>query len=502
MAAPATGRRSRRDAGLVIGAGAAMLLIFVVIRGSLTDDAYITLAYAKNLALHLHWGLIPDEIANTATSPLNTVVLGAAAAVTRVGGGVHPVLALGAVSVGLAMLMAWGWIRTIRALGLPFVTAVLGVALVLVNPFLLSAVGLEVLMIPVLLVLLLAMAVEGRPVWFGVVGGLAVLARLDLIVFVVPIGLAAPAVRAAWLRVAATVVAVVAPWFLFSWIYLGSAVPDTLLIKVSQPGLFGHWTYANGPFLYLKGKPTEVALAFVPAVLGAVALAVWFVTERTRLRPAAALGLGGIAYYGAYSVIGVGPYHWYYVAPMAALAMWLAVWIGGRLRPAAARVRLPRRLGLAAAAVAGGIAIGNLAVDAGQGIPWRSPVIFGNWASAKDYARVGKALHRRIGSAVVASPGEIGTLAYFCDCAIVDDFSDRGGVMRKVNEHIDGANPVTRLLIKLDYAWSDRGQEPRHVDYALRYGPGPGSGRDVWQVWSAARGVGHFVLVPVPGPAQ
>lgn len=40
------------------------------------------------------------------TWPLNVLLLGAAAAVTRLGGGVHPVLALGAVSVGLAMVMA------------------------------------------------------------------------------------------------------------------------------------------------------------------------------------------------------------------------------------------------------------------------------------------------------------------------------------------------------------------------------------------------------------
>jgi hypothetical protein len=273
-------------------------------------------------------------------------------------------------------------------------------------------------------------------------------------------------------------------------------VPDTQLNKVSQPGLFGHWSYANGPLMYLKGQPTEVAIAFLPAVVGALALAVWLVRQRSELRTAAALGLGGIAYYAVYSLMGVGPYHWYFVAPMTSLAMWLAIWVGALLRPGPVRVRLPRALGPAALGVGAALALANLAVDAGQGIPWRSPVIFGNWASASDYARVGIALRKRVGTAAVASPGEIGTLAYFCDCAIIDRFSDRGGVMQAVNEHIAGAGTVKRLLIKLDYLWSDRSQKRRRVDYQLGYFPGPGSGRDVWQVWSAARGIGHFALAP------
>ena len=66
--------------------GLGMLVLFLLVKDSLTDDAYITLAYAKNLALHLHWGLIPQEVSNTATSPLNLIVLAALTAATRLGG--------------------------------------------------------------------------------------------------------------------------------------------------------------------------------------------------------------------------------------------------------------------------------------------------------------------------------------------------------------------------------------------------------------------------------
>ncbi|NBH03417.1 hypothetical protein GTY80_09150, partial [Amycolatopsis sp. SID8362] len=108
---------------------------------------------------------------------------------------------------------------------------VLGVALVLLNPFVLSAIGLEVLLIPAVLLVLTVVALEGRVRWFGVVAGLAVLTRIDLVVFVVVIALSAPAIRRRLLPAAGFAVLTAAPWFLVSWIVFGSFVPDTLAIK-------------------------------------------------------------------------------------------------------------------------------------------------------------------------------------------------------------------------------------------------------------------------------
>jgi hypothetical protein len=144
--------------------------------------------------------------------------------------------------------------------------------------------------------------------------------------------------------------------------------------------------------------------------------------------------------------------------------------------------------------VAAALALANLAVDLGHGVPWRSPVIFGNYASAHDYARVGLALHARVGRAPVESPGEIGTLAYFCNCAIVDQFSDRGSAIAVVNAKLHSKGPVTRELLRLNYAWTDLDRRPRPVAYRLLYARGPGAGPNVWQVWSASRGIGHFTL--------
>jgi hypothetical protein len=213
--------------------------------------------------------------------------------------------------------------------------------------------------------------------------------------------------------------------------------------------------------------------------------------------PVVALGVGGVVHYAVYSLLGVGPYHWYFVTPMVSLSIFLAAMAGmwwSRAREVNALRPIPPAalLGLIGLLVAG-----NLAGEVKQGVPWKSPVIFGNWASAQDYARVGTELGERLRGATVRSPGEIGTLAYYCGCAIVDEFSDRGLVLEKVNRRIDTAGPVTSLLLRLNYTKLDRMTPPRPVDYQLEYALGPGSGPDTWTVYSAAKGIGHFTLVPI-----
>ncbi len=486
--------------GALLGAA-----VFFVVRGSLTDDGYITLAYAKNLAVHGEWGIIPGSPSNSATSPLNVLLLGALTLVTRIAGGPHPVVALGVLTVLCGGGLGWAWQRIGRKLALPPVAGVLGVALVLLNPFVLSAIGLEVLLIPTVLLVLTVFALEGRPVLFGVTAGLTVLTRLDLVVFVVVIALSAPAIRRRLLPAAGTAVLTAAPWFVVSWLFFGSFVPDTLAIKQTQVGLFAPWTYSTGPVMYYLGYPVTVLVTFVPALLGVVALAVWATArfavrwpEFPALGPVAALGAGGVLYFVVYSFIGVGPFHWYYVAPTTTAGSFavaaFGVWLGQARERPALRTGPP----LLALGVAGVLVLSAAAVDTARGLPWKSPVIFGNWASAQDYARVGKALGERLDGASVASPGEIGTLAYYCECAIIDEFSDRGHAKELVEKRIATANPLMSLALRVNYHWLDRSITPRKPDYRLLYGAGPATGPDSWQVYSAAKGVGHFTLTREP----
>ncbi|WP_326835699.1 hypothetical protein VSH64_12325 [Amycolatopsis rhabdoformis] len=473
-------------------------VVFLCVRGSLIDDAFITLGYARNLAEHFHWGLVRAETANSATSPLNVLLLALGGTLTRVAGGsVHPVAGAGLVFVAAMTAVGWGFARVARVLRLPFFTAVAGTAAILVNPFVLSATGLEVHLIAAALLLLTAYALEGRAVGFGVVAGLAVLVRLDLVIFVVLLTLGVGALRRRLLPVVAVALAVCLPWFVFSWFALGSAIPDTFLIKTTQ-GAFGEYTYGNGPVYYLDPKRWKATLvAFAPAFGGLVALlgwSGWLVASReraARFGPVAALGFGGLLYYGAYSLLGVPPYQWYYVAPIVALTAVFVVAAGW----------LARGAGVVRVAVAGlafALAVLPAAyVDVRRGVPWAAPPIFGNWATAADYARVGQAIGAQVGDATVAAPPEIGTLAYFCECTMVDSFADQGRVVPLVEQRIAAAGPVDGFLLKLDYRWLDRARRPRPVDYRLDWSWSPLSGPGTWHLFSPATGDGWVRLVRI-----
>lgn len=502
-APPARQRRPTRTQVWLAIVALASAAAFLLVRNSLIDDSYITLAYARNLAEHLHWGLIQAETANSATSPLNVILLALAATVTRVAGGsVHPVAGLGIVFVGCVLVVGWGLARVARALNLPFATAVVGTALVLVNPFVLSATGLEVHLIAAVLVALLVLAVEGRPVWFGAVSGLALLTRLDLVVFVFVFALATRALRRRLLPLVGAAAAVSVPWFVVSWVALGSAIPDTFVIKTLQHS-FGDYTYGNGPLYYLDPKRWKATLvSFAPAVGGAVALLAWMPARLTgrlaRFGPVASLGVGGVAYYGAYSALGVPPYQWYFVAPIVALSLVFAVALGVLAR--AVRGRAVALTVAAALAVAAVVPAAVLDLHGGaRGVPWRWPPIVGNWATAADYARVGAAIGARVGTRTVSAPPEIGALAYFCDCAIVDPFSDQGRVVPLVRTRIDAASPVGRALLSANYLFLHWNHRPRPLDYQLEWSWTPVSGPDTWHLWSPATGDGYLRLVPVSG---
>jgi len=461
-----------RSLGLSAGVAVAATAVFLLVSRALIDDAYITMAYARNLAFHLHWGMIADEAANSATSPLNVILLGAITVVVRDG-----VVAVGVLFVGATVLAAH-WLAELAAdTGLPRALPVVAMGTLLVNPLLLSTVGLEPYLTAALLAGLLRYGVARRSVAFGVVAGLCVLARPDTAVVVVVVALV---LRPAWLRAIGAALAVTLPWYVFSWFALGSALPDTLVMKVGEVWSSAH-EFWNGPLLYLTIFPVATALAFLPVLAGLAAL-VGLLVVRPRqpwARAAVAAGLGAVGHYGAYCLLHTAPYHWYY-APLI---------IGTTFCAAIVAVR--SRWAVVAAA---GLACAALVVDLQHGVPWTRAAISTNWATAAEYERMGANLRPLVGTAAVESPGEIGTLAYYCDCTIVDAFSDRGHVIAAI-EAREQAGGLGAALLRLNYLHLDRAQAPRPVEFRLRYeAHEPPAGPDQWPVDHWVDGRGRIVL--------
>jgi hypothetical protein len=464
-------RRPPRTLALPAGVAVAATAAYLLVHRALIDDAYITMAYARNLAFHLHWGMIADEAANSATSPLNVIALGVITAVVRDG-----VVAVGVLFVGSAVLAAH-WLAELAAdTGLSRALPAVAVGSLLVNPLLLSTVGLEPYLTAALLAGLLRYGVARRPVAFGVLAGLCVLARPDTAAVVVVVALV---LRPVWLRAIGAALAVTLPWYVLSWFALGSALPDTLLMKANDAwDMFGFW---NGPLLYLLKFPAATVLAFLPVLAGLAALVGLLVVRPREVwaRAATAAGLGAVGHYGAYCLLHTAPYHWYY-APLV---------VGTTLCAAIVAVRA--RWAVVVAAV---MACAALVVDLQHGVPWTRAAISTNWATAAEYERMGTDLRGIVGPAAVESPGEIGTLAYYCDCTIVDAFSDRGRVIAAI-EAREQAGGLGGALLRLNYLHLDRDQAPRPVDYRLRYeAHEKPTAPDQWPVDHWVDGPGRIVL--------
>lgn len=482
---------------LLSGATAGLLVSWFT-HNSLTDDAYISLAAGRNLAEHAHWGVVPELTANTSTSPLNVLVLGTLTWPTTWFGGADPILALTVSNTICAIIIACAARSITRSISVSGWYAAAVLVLALLNPFVLSAIGLEVLLIGAGLLSLTALALRGNMVGFGVVAGLLVLTRLDLVVCVAVV---AGCTRAIWSwRTGAAFVAVAAPWYLFSWVVLGSAIPDTFLIKEGQAADVGGYDYLSGPELYFDSRPVAALAAFGPALVGVVVAVGWMFIPRVRRSipaPLWALGIAGILYYIAYSVLDTVPYHWYYVVPTLSLGCFAVLAVG----TLAARVRT-ERTGLVAHApqlIAAAFAIGAVLLttvsNTGRGMPWHEPVIFGNWAGAEDYAQMATEVGAIVGDDPVRSPGEIGALAYFCDCTIVDEFSDRGLIIvDRLQPRLDSAGTLSRLALRANYANLDYTLEPVRPMYRLDWIPGDSGGRAwTWQ-FDSGRSDGHFAL--------
>lgn len=430
-------------------------LVFLAAHRVLIDDAYITLDYARTLAQHGQWALEPGHQSNTATSPLNVLLLAGLIVLSGA-----PVVSVGILLIASLAVTGAALSLCAARLGYSQWLAAVAVSLLVVNPLLISTIGLETYLGLALVAVLGCVVLARRPVATGVVCGLLVLTRADLVAFAIAALIAVIGTSPARLvtsqtgaRRAAQVVgvasAVALPWFAVSWWWLGSAVPDTLLLKVTEV-----WTdrsFAIGLWFFWLGYPLAVSLSVLPAVLGLVALAVWGIVAVRRLAgsslagsslagPGGVLavvwGIGAVGHTAIYLLLKVPPYQWYYGPAIGALSMLAALSIGA----------LSRRPRFAASP------IGLLLIAATAlflvARPWTMTTIFGNWATPSEYA----ALAARVPSgATVKSFGEVGTVAYFCDCTVVDRFTDRAQVADLLREKRATASPVMRTLLDWNY---------------------------------------------------
>ncbi|WP_236791862.1 hypothetical protein [Amycolatopsis sp. GM8] len=479
------GRRwSRRLYPAAVGAALGLGLFAVGFRGIL-DDGHITMAYAQNLAEHFHWGLTRYRTSNTATSPLNVWLIALGILITGSG-----TVGVGLVLVGSTTATAVWLSAVARRAGLsPLVLPALAVGMLVTSPLFASTIGMETFLSIAVLTGVARYAMAGRPVATGLLCGFAVLTRPDLAVpaAVLALGLL---VLASTCKVQTTGVVVgvglatVLPWHLLSWVVLGGAVPDTYAIKSAAGSFAGGDTFFTGPWHMIHAWTHATLLVAVPLVVALAGVAWWALS---RPRPAAArlafaFAAAGVAHWLAYAAVGVPPYHWYYCPAVGLLCVSAAVTV----------TALGSRIAVLATVLFIGLTAGSQLAGP---VPWVEPVIYGNWGTPAQYAAMGRAVGTEVPKgAPVAGYGEVGALAYYCDCDVVNDpFADRASAAPIIADRYEKAGRLGRWLLDLNYAFNDRRQPPTRPQYQLVYTRGPGPG---WRVDGPAIGQGHIELVP------
>lgn len=460
------------------GAAAAALVFLVAHRG-LIDDAYITLDYARTLAQHGQWALEPGHPANTATSPLNVLLLAGlivASGAPVLSAGILLVAALAAAGAALSVICT--------RLGRSQWLAGIAVGLLAVNPLLISTIGLETYLGVALIAALGAAVLYQRPVTAGLMCGLLVLTRADLAAFALAGLIAAVASAPARTRVkrfgqvAGVAATVGLPWFAASWWWLGSAIPDTLLFKISEVWVGN--SFASGLWHYELGYPRATALSVLPAIVGLFVLIAWSALGAFRRGgPAAVLavvwGLGAFLHISVYLLLWPPPYHWYYGPAIGALSM-VAVLGVGVLSPRPQQGAVTNSFLIAVTVV-------FLVIR-----PWTVMPISSNWASADEYA----ALAARVpAGTTVETFGEVGTVAYFCDCTVVDRLSDRAQVAALLQTKRPPAGTVSRTLFDWNYYRFNAGP-PVHPAYRFAFTEDPtGIHATSWRAYA-----GQMVVQP------
>lgn len=446
---PARHRRGVPPTAVAAAVGALVgACVFAVVGRAMVDDAYITLTYARTLGLYGEWGVYPGVASNTATSPLNVLLLGGLTAVVRDAVTATGVLLAGCYALTAACLTRIG----VRIGAPPWRAPATGLLLLGTSPMLLSTVGLESALAVALLAVLAERVSAGAPWTAGVAVGLLVLTRPDLGV----VGLiAVVACGRGWWRAALAATGTALPWLAWSWWALGSAIPDTLLVKSGIH--WGPWSYANGVELWWQKFPLPTALIALPALAGLLALPFWLARPGLR-RVGAVLGLGALAHVGAMVVLDIAPFHWYYAPAAGALTLLAALTCALVRGPVVAAVPVVALAAVAAGAVAT------------SGVP----PLTSNWATAAQYERIAAQLPR---GSTIESPGEVGTLAYYCRCWVLDGLADRGSILPSITRKVDAAPGIGGELLRFNY----RNLEPvpavprdmRMTTSVVRTGPAP-----------------------------
>ena len=436
--------------------GGILFLYLNLFQNALIDDAFITLRYVKTLLSSGTWGFFPGTVANSATSPLNVLLLAGLSLV--LGPTVHA-------AVGLYFIVLLGAAILLVQLSLKLTGSQLhgwlAVFALAFNPLLISTMGLESVLFGTFFVLAIYCFHMQRWTLLAVALGLQTLCRPEGVLFFLVFLPFIPDHRTKF-RVAMIYGLSITPWYLFSWIFLGSFVPDTFFIKTEQERWY-QWDFFNGiPSLYYYVYRLGTVLSFVFLPLAGLLF-----HQRIKKNPVLVIiWLAGLIHFVGYSTLRVPPFHWYYTPQVVTIILFGSLALGVLYQ--SSRAAWQRRIWGALTALYFFIPLAGMTLLlARDGFIVREMPIHSNWGRHKQYQEIGLWLNEQHGTDTIRLvAGEIGTLAYYCDCRLLDRFSDRRWLQQQIDERISHPRIVATLW-RINFAFYSPPKIPPD-DYVLR----------------------------------
>jgi len=462
-----------------------LFLYFHLFKNTLIDDAFITLQYVKTLLASGTWGFFPGYTANSATSPLNVLLLSAISVVT--GPTVEAVMVL---STLCFLLMAICLTDISRQLTRTVAFGWLAVCALLFNPLLISTLGLESIIFITLFVISIYAYRAQRWNLLALSLGLLTLSRADGVLFSLVFLVFLPTVKIK-LRVVCLFVLCILPWYVFSWIHLGSFIPDTFFIKTDQRTWLT-WDYFNGiPSLYYHVYPEETILSFIflPLIL-------LLLNRGTKSMPILQIiGLAGLLHFIGYSLLRVPPFHWYYVPQVAAIILLGSLGLGVLYRKADPLRRQQFLIPVTALCFLIPV-LGMAHILAKDHFAVREMPIHSNWATYEQYKEIGQWLKQdHSGEPIRLAASEIGTLSYYCDCYLLDRFSDRSWLHEYIGK-LESKPGIMLFFYRLNFTFYSPARYPPASHILQAYSSEVPDNIAPLKKWDiSTKWIGHAVII-------
>lgn len=288
----------------VISGGLAVFLFWAFSHWAY-DDPFITYRYANNLRAGLGFVYNPGEHVLSTTTPLFTLLLTLGSLLWS---DMHRLAVLiGAISLAVGGLFLFDLAHSWKSPVAGWVSLVLYPTF----PLVVSTISSET---PLYLALCLgSFALYARRNFLGtaVMSALAILVRPDgmLVAVILAIDFLIEIRRPIPWTAILTFMGILAAWIVFAFIYFGSPIPVTLAAKQSQGDMAISQRFLEGfPAILQSYRSPLFILEAILAIIG-VGVIIWR-NHRWFL-----LLAWSVAYFGAYSFLGVGRYFWYY-APL------------------------------------------------------------------------------------------------------------------------------------------------------------------------------------------